>query len=442
MTVVARIAFVAPPFAGHINPLLQLADAAANSGFEVAFVTGDAKRSAVEGKGFRFHSLPSLTDGVLERIANPEHQIGSNLPRLYRQLRQSLNVTVQAKAELAAHWRADPPDLVVADSIAFIAGLVAQDLHTPWITTAATPFAIECRRGVPSYLGGWSEGSSWAHHLRDATGRQLTRLVKRGFGFLVRGFMRDLKASIYRPDGTEAVYSNMATLGLGIEELEFDRDWPPAFRMIGPLFDNPEPSLPLDLPKGSPRVLVTLGTHLLWAKRDLKDHLAWLAASRPDVTFVGSMGCPKRRADPPERIGPNAMLLPFIPYQDNLDGFDVVIHHGGAGVTYAAITAGKPSLVIPHDYDQFDFAARIVAKGAGLRVRKIKSRRTLAALDRLLAGGACHGLPALSEAARRYRPEEAFLDAVTTALRTTAAEESASSSDMARCRSCTGERCA
>ena len=35
-----------------------------------------------------------------------------------------------------------PPDLVVADSVAPVGGLVCDELGIPWITTIATPFAI------------------------------------------------------------------------------------------------------------------------------------------------------------------------------------------------------------------------------------------------------------------------------------------------------------
>jgi hypothetical protein len=73
-------------------------------------------------------------------------------------------------------------------------------------------------------------------------------------------------------------------------------------------------------------------------------------------------------------------VCPFVPYTRDLAAFDAVVHHGGAGITYAAILHGKPSLVVPHDYDQFDFAARIehhglggAAAGGSRRGRSVKS---------------------------------------------------------------------
>lgn len=43
---------------------------------------------------------------------------------------------------------------------------------------------------------------------------------------------------------------------------------------------------------------------------------------------------------------------------------DVVIHHGGAGTAWTALTAGKPALVLPQAGDQFRNAALLEKSGA------------------------------------------------------------------------------
>lgn len=62
---------------------------------------------------------------------------------------------------------------------------------------------------------------------------------------------------------------------------------------------------------------------------------------------------------------------PFVPYARGLGVFDAVIHPAGAGVTYAAILLGVPSVVVRHDYDHFDYAARLEHFGLGLRADSI-----------------------------------------------------------------------
>jgi UDP:flavonoid glycosyltransferase YjiC (YdhE family) len=64
---------------------------------------------------------------------------------------------------------------------------------------------------------------------------------------------------------------------------------------------------------------------------------------------------------------PNLRVVPRLCYARDLPMFDAVVHHGGTGIAYSAIAAGLPSLVVPHDFDQFDMAARIVWHGLGLR---------------------------------------------------------------------------
>ena len=59
-----------------------------------------------------------------------------------------------------------------------------------------------------------------------------------------------------------------------------------------------------------------------------------------------------------------------------------MIHHAGTGVMYSALGAGLPAIAWPHDFDQFDQAARLVANGLALPAPK--STRALAAAVRRL----------------------------------------------------------
>ncbi len=408
-----RIAFVAPPFAGHLYPLLELAAAAQSAGYPVEVITGVAKLPAVAARNLPASSLPCLGGAALEQIANTDSAVGSNPRRLLAQLRASLALAVAARDQLGAMWRETPPDLVVADSVAISAGLVAQAMGVGWITTIATPFAIENRRGVPCYMGGWTEGDGIGYRLRDAAGRTLTRLAKHGMAVAVSGQLEALGTGVYRRDGTEACYSPEAILGFGLTELEFSRDWPSCFRMIGPIFANPETAQPPPLlATDRPNILISLGTHLPWAKKNLAADVAWLAAKLPSMHFTVTLGQPERMGDAMIRLADNAVMLPFLSYQNALGHFDAVIHHGGAGISYACIAMGRRAIVVPHDYDQFDYAARIAAKGAGLRVKHLRSPQMLAALDQIMASDTCPGLPALRAAAARYDPSNAFLDVV------------------------------
>jgi vancomycin aglycone glucosyltransferase len=56
-----------------------------------------------------------------------------------------------------------------------------------------------------------------------------------------------------------------------------------------------------------------------------------------------------------------------------------VVHHGGAGTTHAAARAGRPQVVIPHHYDQFYWAHRVVTLGTGVSIDS-RERLTVQAL--------------------------------------------------------------
>ena len=43
-----------------------------------------------------------------------------------------------------------------------------------------------------------------------------------------------------------------------------------------------------------------------------------------------------------------------------------VVHHGGSGTTTAAAKAGKPQVIVPHNYDQFYFSWRVQKLGVGV----------------------------------------------------------------------------
>jgi len=49
---------------------------------------------------------------------------------------------------------------------------------------------------------------------------------------------------------------------------------------------------------------------------------------------------------------------------------DLVVHHGGAGTTAAALRAGVPQLIVPHILDQFFHGRRIAELGLGPKPAK------------------------------------------------------------------------
>jgi UDP:flavonoid glycosyltransferase YjiC (YdhE family) len=67
---------------------------------------------------------------------------------------------------------------------------------------------------------------------------------------------------------------------------------------------------------------------------------------------------------PPE-LPPNLIALEWAPLAWLFPRMAAVVHHGGAGTTAEALRAAVPAVVVPFFYDQFLWADRVHALGAG-----------------------------------------------------------------------------
>ena len=273
------------------------------------------------------------------------------------------------KAQVQTVWKANKPDLVIADFTLPIVGFLAQEMDVCWWTSTSALCAIETNTGTPSYLGGLTPGDSLPLWLRDFLGRKFIRGFKLGIGYWFRNELQSLNIpSIYLDNGYERIYSPAKILGLGMREFEFERDWPPTLEFIGPLTASPPfPHVPPTFEKDVKHVLVSLGTHIPWAKDQAAQFVQQVAAQMPRVHFHFSYGKAAKEAN--LQLGSNIYYYNYLPYDEYMPHFDAAIIHGGAGVVYSCIKAGVPMLIWPHDYDQFDQAARVVRRKLGLRFK-------------------------------------------------------------------------
>lgn len=369
-----RIDWVAPPFAGHLFPMLRLAEGLRAAGFEDQRVhTTPCMESAVLGAGLEFcPMLAERESAILEVAAAGGSRIGLRPFALMGQFRECLGFLGELGKALDERWSwpcaEGGPDLVIADSVLPTAGLAARRAGARWWTSMASVSPTETKRGTPAYLGGWRSVDSPAYRLRDAAGRAATRGFKRAAGLLFRSRLRAMGVgAIYREDGAEACYSDDVILGLGSRAFEFERDWPAAMRLIGyPVGTAVRSKLAPPVEPGRPHLLVTLGTHLQWARKAALEHAQGLARHLGDWTIHLSHGDP---AGAVLRVQGNLTEVSWVPYDESLRHYAAICHHGGAGINYAALAAGVPALVWPRDFDQFDNAARLVARGAGLRAK-------------------------------------------------------------------------
>lgn len=411
-----KIELLAPPYSGHLHPLLAMGRQL-HARHQVTVLSTPGAQPAIAASGLRGDVLLSAAhEAALWQIANPGVAVKANPLRMHAQLRQALQLMEHMRHALQQRWAERRPDLVIVDFTLPPAGLLAAERGIAWWTSLPSPCVLDCADGPPPYLGGLSPPRNGWQRVQQAAGRTMIRLFKRGVHAWQRPAMRRLGVpAIYRDDGSEQVYSNQRILALGVPELEFPRRWPAALQFIGPMLHTPHSDHAAPpFVDGVRHLLVTAGTHQDWVKPRLAAAAAALARQFPQWQVHVSQGHQhdlSARAQPL----PNLHLLPFVDYAQHLPRYDLVLHHGGAGVMYHALRAGIPALVHPLDYDQFDHAARLQAAGAGLWLRRLEDLPTVFA--QALQPDAFPGLAMLQASVQRYASADAVLACVDTLQR-------------------------
>ncbi len=403
-----KIDVVAVPLSGHLYPTLNLlAPLLQNPQYEFRLFTGPQKKAVAEAVGFQV--LPILEGHVkeFEKTANNKEQLG--IFSAYRQLSASLDLINLVSDQLIQEWTNHRPDIVIVDFITLSGGLVAEQMGIPWITTMATQFAIETTEGPPCFFGGMGTPQNSWQVLEQFLARKITHLGKRIVTFLLRDRLRRYHFKLYNQKGQETIYSPYSILGVGMKEVELKKGFPEHFRWVGPSGASVEAGedYPLDLTplKERKKVLVTCGTQLAWAKENLIFQTKELAKAHPECHFFVTRGL-GGEAFQCENLMENLSLVSYLPYKEYIPQMDYVIHHGGAGIFYQCIIYGKPALILPHDYDQFDYAVRGVEAGVAFKAKRDNSKVIGQAFDELLAKENWPELETLRQAAQSYHPTE------------------------------------
>ena len=403
-----KIDVVVLPLSGHLYPTLNLlAPLLQNPQYEIRLLTGPQKKAVAEAVGFQV--LPILEGHVkeFEKAANNKEQLG--IISAYRQLSASLDLINLVSNQLIQEWTNHRPDIVIVDFITLSGGLVAEQMGIPWITTMATQFAIETTEGPPCFFGGMGAPQNSWQVLEQFLGRKITRLGKRIVTFLLRDRLRRYHFKLYNQKGQETIYSPYSILGIGMKEVELKKGFPEHYCWVGPFGASVEAveDYPLDLSAfpNRKKVLVTCGTQLAWAKDNLIYQTKQLAKVHPDFHFFVTRGVGGQPFKC-ENLMENLSVVSYLPYKEYIPQMDYVIHHGGAGIFYQCIIYGKPSLILPHDYDQFDYAVRGVEASVAFSAKRDNSKAIGQAFEELLAKENWPELETLRQAAQSYHPTE------------------------------------
>lgn len=173
-------------------------------------------------------------------------------------------------------------------------------------------------------------------------------------------------------------------LVLSSEAFDFPaHNMPANLRYAGPMLDDPTWAQPWTAPAGDePLVLIALSTTFQDHERTLQrivDGLAGLPVR--GVLTTGPAVDPRS-----VRAPANVRVVRSAPHAALLREAAVAVTHAGHGTVMKALAAGVPMLCLPMGRDQNDNAARVVAHGAGLRLRpNAASAKIARAVQRLIS---------------------------------------------------------
>lgn len=404
-----HIVFATVGSQGDLFPLLAVGRELVARGHRVTVGAHAIHRDAVLDAGLDF----VMASG----IAEPEDKAAFAAKAFHPWRGPRFVVRDLAAADVAASYHAlktfcSEADAVVTTTLAFAGQILGETLPVAWLSAVLSPSVFLSpfdppATGIESLdasLRTSPQRARWLVRFVEALTRPWTADVRRfrqRIGLpAVSGAGDPFHRGQHGRDGILAMYSPM----LGT----LPPDVPAGVVLTGqcrylPSADALPPTLAGWLDGGTPPIVFTLGSAAVHAgEAFLRESMAAARAlNRRAVLLTGSPGLRERLGS----LGKDVLAVDYAPHGALFSRACAVVHHGGIGTTQEALRAGRPSLVVPHGFDQPDNAARVKRLGAGdvLPARRYRGDRAAAKLRAMLDDDA---LRARAEAIGRDLREE------------------------------------
>jgi UDP:flavonoid glycosyltransferase YjiC (YdhE family) len=315
-----RILFSSVPAAGHLLPLVPLADAAADAGHDVAFLSAADMTGYLGARAL----LPAGPDSPTMLAETARRTGGGNARHPGEAAVENfagvrIDLTFDAALDQARRYA---PDLLVCEAVDFVGPMVAAVLDLPWAAHAVSA-------PLPGPLiGAMRERSAAQHAARGLRPRERFALI-------------DPLPEVLRSADDPAPPGDRIVVRPGAHRGERTEG-------AGP-----------ELPNGRPLVLVTAGTSV----RE-PDLLAGLVTSVVDAGY--EVAVTVEPGTLPE--DPRVHAVGFVPLARLLPAVDAVVGTAGLGTVLATLATGLPAVLRPVLADQPWNAKRVVAAGAGISI--------------------------------------------------------------------------
>jgi len=371
-----RILFTSTAGPGHLNPLFPLARAARAAGHDVLFAVPG---TAVERPARLGFAAAATDDGIPSPAemafwqSLPTHQDGNTavIGEYFGRLRPI--AVLESTGTIVADFR---PDVIVSEQAEFAGRLQAELCGLPHVTV-----------GIMS---------------TDLAGCSVRPLIDN---------LDAIRASIGLPANGEHPWYEGTQYVTGVPRVLQMSSVPLPAGTVRYRYEDAEgaPPAPGPVRIGRRRVYATLGTAAArqpMAAPAFSALVAALGDVDADVVFTAGDFDPSRLWTVP----PNVRVAAYLPQSETMD-VDVVVGHGGAGTTSAALSRGIPIVAVPLFADQGHNAGQVVQAGAGVVVDARRIDTDLAPAVATVLGD-----PSFRAAAGRIAAENAALPSAAAVL--------------------------
>ena len=379
---------------GPTNNCMGIGQVLRRRGHRVVFVVEESFAGTLEARGFeearmRLGPPPEVEEAPGQfwkdfiRETAPEfrkptiEQLSTFLQPTWQAL---IDGSRYANARLEEIFDQLRPDAIVEDNVVAFPAVAASG--RPWVRiVSCNPLEVRDAELPPPYSGlPANDRTGW-----DAFRAEFDR-THRPMWEAFDTFVRQAGAPPL-PDVEFMHASPWLNLYVYPSEVDYARSRPldPTWHAVGSSVREPEPGFawPPGFEPGGDRPLVYLSLGSLGsADVELMKRLLEALAEAPYRLIVSKGPQAKLFELPPNAWGDEVVPQPAI-----LPGVDLVITHGGNNTTTEALHFGKPTVVLPLFWDQYDNAQRLDERGLGVRLDTYRcSRAELgAAIDRMLA---------------------------------------------------------
>lgn len=370
-----RIVLAAFGSLGSVHPYLAVASALKSRGHRVTIASAETHRLRFESQGFTFHPVRPdrtvVTEDAEASRRSTELKKGSEfaVKNLLRYADQTYDDLMDACKDAG---------LFISHPGAFTGPLVAEKLDIPWLSIALAPATLFSAYDPPVL-----PSMPWLAHAARF-GHLPHRLIFLAFKKLTRGWMKpldELRRRVGLPPTSkhpffDGMFSPFGTLGWFSSLLAaWQPDWPVNCQVTGfplPKNNQSRPALAPDLAEfleaGDPPVVFTLGSNVVREAGNFYQE-SLEAVRRLGCRAVLLTGTDPRN-HPAGAPWDSIFATAYAPHSALFPRAAAVVHQGGIGTLAEAMSAGVPSLIVPHVHDQPDNAFR----AAKLGIARVESR--------------------------------------------------------------------